>query len=94
MPTIVENKRKLDVTVKGRGKRMVGDTLDDFDVEHYMKEKTLRILRKNGGVKLTTRTLTRLAHTGLRLIPPLDPWTPKDQKSFPSKESSHFFLRK
>ena len=52
---------------------MVGDTLDDFDLEHYMKEKTLRILRKNGGVRLTTKTLARLAHTGLRLIPPLDP---------------------
>ena len=94
MQTIVENKRKLDVTVDGRGRRIVRDTLDDFDLEHYIREKTLRILRRNGGVKLTTKTLTKLAHTGLRLIPPLGPWTPKDQKSSPSQESSHFFLRK
>ncbi len=52
---------------------MMGDTLDDFDLERYMKERTVRILRKNGGVRLTTKTLTRLANRGLRLIPPLDP---------------------
>jgi len=50
----------------------VGDSPDDFDLERYMREKTLRILRQNGGVKLTGMTLARLAHTGLRLIPPLD----------------------
>lgn len=72
MLTIVKNKRKPDVTVDGRRRRIVGDTLDDFDLEHYIREKTLQILRRNGGVKLTTKTLTRLAHTGLRLIPPLD----------------------
>ena len=52
----------------------VGDSFDDFDLEHYLKEKTLKVLGQNRGVKLTTKTLSRLAQRGLRLIPPRDPY--------------------
>jgi hypothetical protein len=55
-----------------KGKKVSGSS-DGFNIEHYVKEMTLKILKQNRGVKLNAKTLTKLADKGLRLIPPLDP---------------------
>jgi len=45
--------------------------LSILENRRYPKQESIRILSKNTGVKLTTETLNMLAHSGLRLIPPL-----------------------
>jgi hypothetical protein len=41
-----------------------------FDSKNYNSQKTLQILNKNGGNKLTVETLDLLERAGLRLVPP------------------------
>jgi hypothetical protein len=43
-----------------------------FDPKCYVKQKALQIIKENEGTKLTLETLAELAHTGLRLVPPID----------------------
>jgi hypothetical protein len=43
-----------------------------FDPKHYIRQKTLQIIKKNGGTKLTIETLAEIANAGLRLVPPIN----------------------
>jgi len=49
----------------------MSEGLNRFDFERYMKQKFLKILDNNKGVKLSDKTLDGLAHAGFRLVPPV-----------------------